>query len=145
MSNLNVTGPGPELKLAIGTPPAASAAGTVNGTGVDRTGFCSCVLESVTGALTGAPATQTQDVKLQDSADNISFADFAPAGTGSGAVAQITSANTRKRKSINLAGARQYIRAVTAVAFTGGTSPTMGSYAALILGAADKLAAQADD
>jgi hypothetical protein len=147
MSILNSSGQGPELKFQIGTPPVAAAAGVVNGTGIDRLGANFCVLESVTGAVTGAPTTQTQDVKLQHSdALGSGYVDFLPGGVAAaGAVAQITAANSRKRKQIDLRGAKRYIRAVTTTAFTGGTTPTLASYVAVVLGGYDVLPPQVDD
>lgn len=147
MSALNVSGPGPEVKNQIGTVPAASAAGTVNGTGVDRLGFKWCILEAQTGAATGTPTTQTFDVKLQHSdASGSGYADFTPGGVAAaGAVAQITAVNTRKRKTINLGEAKRYIRVVSVTAFTGGTTPTLANVATMQLAGADTLPAQSDD
>lgn len=141
MSILNVSGPGPEVKNQVGTVPAASAAGTVNGTGVDRLGFNYAVLEAQTGAVTGAPSAQTLDCKLQHSdASGSGYTDV----TG-GAVAQITAANTRKRKTIDLRGLKRYVRVVTVAAFTGGTTPTIANVCTLQLAGTDVLPAQADD
>lgn len=147
MSMLNLSGHGAEMKNQIGTVPAASAAGTVNGTGVDRTGFRYAVLEAMTGAATGSPTTQTLDVKLQHS-DTVGsgYTDFQPLGTAaSGAVAQITAVNSRKRKTIDLFSAKQFVRVVTVTAFTGGSTPTLANSVSLILAGADTLPAQADD
>lgn len=138
-------GIGSHIKLAVGTPPA-SAAGTVNGAYIDRLGFDSCVLEAVAGAATGGPSGQTLDARLQHSdATGSGFVDFVPGAAGSGAVAQIAADSTRKRKSIDLRGAKRYIRVVNVVALTGGTTPTWPNYVGVILGGADSLAAQADD
>ena len=147
MSILSVSGPGPELKNQVGTPPAASSAGAVNGTGIDRLGANFAILEAVTGAATGTPSTQTLDVKLQHSdAVGSGFVDFAPGGVAlAGAVAQITAINARKRKQIDLRGAKRYIRVVSTVAFTGGTTPTLANYAGVQLGGFDILPAQVDD
>lgn len=140
MSNLNLSGIGPELKIQTGTAPVAGTAGTVNGTGFDRLGFNSCVLDVECGAATGSPSSFTLDVKLQHSdASGSGYADL----TGA-AVAQITAAG-RKRKSVNLAGAKRYIRAVTVVTLTGGSTPTLPNAAIVILGGADSVPAQADD
>lgn len=142
MSNQLLSGIGADVKMAVGVVPAAYAAGTTNGTGFDRSGFQSCVLEVSTGALTGAPSTQTVDVKLQHSdVVGSGYADFSPTV----AVAQITAANTRKRKSVDLSGAKQFIRAVQVAAFTGGSSPTIGSAVTIVLGGAIERPAQADD
>ena len=141
MTVLNVSGPGPELKNQLGTVPVAQAAGTVNGTGVDRLGFNFAVLEAQTGAITGAPSAQTLDCKLQHSdASGSGYTDV----TG-GAVAQITAANSRKRKTIDLRGLKRYVRVVTVAAFTGGTTPTIANVCTLQLAGADTLPAQSDD
>jgi hypothetical protein len=146
MSVISLSGLGPEIKNQIGISPAAPVAGTVNGTGVDRMGFNACVLEVDTGASTGTPGSLTLDVKLQHS-DVIGsgYADYVPGVAGSGAVAQITAINSRKRKSIDLRGAKRYVRAVAVTAFVGGTAPTLFQCTKLILAGADTLPAQADD
>lgn len=151
MSNLNVSGPGAEIKIVNGTPPAASAAGAVVGanytTGVDRLGANFVVLDAATGALTGGPATQTLDVKLQHS-DLIgsAYVDYAPGGVAAaGAVAQITAANARKRKQIDIRGAKRFVRVSTTTGFTGGASPTMANSVEMIFGGFDVLPAQVDD
>jgi len=148
MASDQVHGIGPQVKMAIGVVPAARTAGTTNGTGFDRRGFQSCVLEAVTGAATGGPSAQTLDVKLQHSDSSGSgYTDFVPVSgvAASGAVAQITADSTRKRKSIDLSGAKQYIRAVAVVALTGGTSPTLPCAASIVLGGAVEMPAQSDD
>lgn len=143
---------GPLVKCVTGIPPTAPAAGTVTAanytTGVDRTGFTHVLVEVEVGAVTGAPSTQTLDVKVQHS-DTVggSYTDWVPV-TGvaaSGAVAQITAVSTRKRKTIDLKGAKQFIRLSATTAFTGGSSPTLFQSASLIFGGADTRPAQADD
>ncbi len=149
MTAQTITGIGAEVAAKIGLVPAARAAGAVNGTGIDRRGFNSCVLVAKTGALAGTPTTQTFDAKLQHS-DTLAgvYADFVPSvpqPTPSGAVAQITTADTIKKRSIDLKTAKAFIRVVGTTAFTGGTTPTMGSDATLILGGADVLPTAADE
>jgi len=124
------------LSPQIGTAPAASAAGSVNGAAVDRVlpgvapGLAlSCDLVAQTGAATGGPTTQTLDAKIQDSPDgSTGWADYIPPGAASvAAIPQITAINTLARKRVDLSGARRYIRVVTTVGFTGGSSPTLGN------------------
>ena len=147
MSIDTISGIGPQVKLAIGTPPGNIAAGTVNGSAIDRLDFNSCVLEVQTGAVGGGPTTQTLDVKLQHSdVSGSGYVDYQPGGVAAaGAVAQLTAINTRKRKSIDLRGAKRYIRAVAVTAFTGGASPTFGQAVVVVLGGAVVQPAQADD
>lgn len=152
MSLDSVFGIGPMVKLVTGIAPSSPLAGTVTGanytTGVDRTGFLKALIEVEVGAAGGGPTTQTLDVKIQHS-DTVggSYTDWVPV-TGvaaSGAVAQITAVNTRKRKEVDLRGAKQFIRLSATTAFTGGASPTLFQAAAIILSGADTLPAQADD
>lgn len=131
---------GAYVKTLKGTPPLASSGGTVNGAWIDRRGYMSCVLQASTGAVTGAPTAQTLDAKLQhaDDASGTNSADFVPGAAGSGAIAQITVANGEAEKDIDLTGAKPFIRVVDTVAFTGGTTPTLGKATTLVLGGAVK-------
>ena len=139
MSIDTITGIGPKIKTVIGTPPGGIAAGTVNGSAIDRLGFYSCVLEVQTGAVGGGPTTQTLDCKLQHSdVSGSGYVDFVPGAVGSGAVPQITAINTRNAQAIDLRGAKRYICVVSVTAFTGGASPTFGQAVVVILGSADQ-------
>lgn len=141
MSTPNVSGIGPEIKIVTGTPPLAQTATAVNGTGIDRLGFDSCVLDVEAGAVTGGPSAFTLDSKIQHSdASGSGYADLSGA-----AIPQITAASSRKRVTVNLKGAKRYVRVVTTVTLTGGTSPTCPNAAIVVLGAPDSLPAQADD
>lgn len=95
-------------------PPARHTA-TANQTGVDvrdYDGQLLIILESSAGGGT-AP---TMDVKIQDSADNSSFADV------SGKVfTQVAGSQSRQTMSLEANSVRRYIRAVKTI---GGTSPT---------------------
>jgi hypothetical protein len=114
---------------------------TVNGTGVDiRTlgggPFASCSLVGSTGAVVGAPTTQTLTIKIQDSADNASFADYIPPTLAAAPTLVITASNTAAKIGVDLSGARQYIRVTATQAFTGGASPQQYANAHVILGGA---------
>lgn len=125
------------IKPVKGINPANQAAGTVNGAAIDRQRYGSCTLHLAVGAATGSPTAQTVDAKLQDSADgSTGWADL----TGA-AVTQRTADNTEAEVDANLAGAKQYIRAVVVVAFTAGTSPAIPIAATVVLGGADELPA----
>lgn len=130
---------GSELDVKVGTVPAAVAAGTRNGAAINRFTAAgranSCVLFANSGAETGSPSARTLDAKLQDSADgSTGWADIAGAS-----ITQITAASSSTRKNVSLASAKQYIRAVETVAFTGGTAPTLGASSAVVLGGFDGL------
>lgn len=139
---------GAYLEPAVGLDPTARAAGTFTGTGVDRLNtpsgqvyqYYSAVLAVNTGATTGAPTSFTVDAKLQDSADNSTFADFKPDGVNVASIPTITAASSVSRVNANLTTARRYLRASTTVAFVGGASPTVLVSALIILGGADRVA-----
>ncbi len=127
-------------KTTKGNPPAAASAGTRNGSAIDRSvaggvTYQSATLHAASGAVTGSPTTQTLDAKLQDSADgSTGWADI----TGA-AITQITAANAEAEVDVDLSGAKRYIRVVEVVAFTGGTTPTLGAQETVVLGGADRL------
>lgn len=130
---------------AIGTLPLANSAGTRNGTGVDRatpggTLYMGCTLSALLGAETGTPTSFTADFKLQDSADNSTFADYVPPGgvAADAAVTQMTAGSAISDVDIDLSGARRYIRVVETIAITGGTSPKVPASSTLLLYGADR-------
>ena len=117
--------------------PQSSGAATINGSSIDRQAHSmalSCVLHQVAGAVGGAPTTTSVTTQLQHAPDNSTWTNFVPGATGSGATPAVTAADTGSSVSIDLASAYRYIRAVTTVAFTGGTSPTALVAADVILG-----------
>lgn len=140
MSSTIHTNIGAHVKTVTGTVPAAVGAGTRNGTGIDRTGYNSLKLHVQTGAVSGGPSDQTVSFKIQDSADNSSFADYTPPN-GSAATAQITAANSSASVSVDLTSARKYVRVQEVTAFTGGTTPTIGASSTVVLGGARTLPA----
>jgi hypothetical protein len=97
--------------------PMSDITAGADGTGVDLQDFVGEAAFFVS-AKNVAGTNPTLDVKLQDSADNSSFADV----TGL-AFTQVTAANTKAavfhRLNVNVDGLRRYVRAVTAI---GGTS-----------------------
>lgn len=141
MSNPQLNGIGPDVKLATGLLPLNRAGATSQGTGVDRLGFNSVVIEAMAGTEEGSPSARTWDVSLEHS--DASGSGYV-ALTGS-AVTQFTAASGRKRKSISLKGAKRYIRVASVLAFTGGTTPKLNTSVSLVLGGAVELPAQADD
>ena len=124
------------IKHARGIAPQDSGAQTITGTGFDRQGYLSALLVAKNGAASGAPTSYTIDAKIQDSADNTTFADLTGAS-----ITQITADNTDQTKAIDLSGAKRYIRVVVTVTFVGGTSPKVEVDADVILGGADTLPA----
>lgn len=106
---------------------------SANGPAIDRQGFANAELFVDVGDVEGSPTAFTVNLKLQDSADgSTGWADLPGA-----AIQQVSAANTQRTLSLNLAGARRYVRAVLTISFTGGTSPNVAVAAALVLGGSD--------
>ena len=103
-------------------PPAAQNA-TLNGAGVDVHLFMAAAIELHVGAVTGT--TPTLNVKVQDSADNATFADLATPL----AFAQIIAAQTPTILQLDTRNVRQYVRLVATI---GGTTPVFPCSAFLI-------------
>lgn len=123
--------------------PQNAAAGTINGASIDRVQHNlagSCVLHQVVGAETGAPTTVSVQTTLQHSPDNSTWSNF-EIGTTVQQTTALTAANSENTAAIDLTGAYRFIRPVTVVAFTGGTSPEIQVAAGVILGGERELAA----
>lgn len=142
---MNTLDIGALIKVVVGVVPASRAAGATNGTGVDRAvagsattnpNYDSAVLYTRTGAATGTPDSLTVVAKIQDSADNTNFDDFKPDGVNI-ATHTVAAASTDGQLSINLRGARRYIRVVETAAFVNGTTPQVVSTSVLVLGTAN--------
>jgi hypothetical protein len=124
--------------------PESAAAGTINGSSIDRMVHNlpnSCVLHQVVGAESGAPTTASVQTKLQDSPDNSTWNDYKAGTTTVQETAALTAANSENSAAIDLGAANRYIRAVTIVSFTGGTSPAILVAADIVLGGERELAA----
>lgn len=105
------------LLQIINLVPMAAVAASGNGTSIDCLDYVGSAA-FVLNAKNTAGTTPTLDVKLQDSADNSTFADI------TGAVfTQVTDAGTLaatiEKISVNIDSARRYIRAVKTI---GGTA-----------------------
>lgn len=132
------------VALATSVRPQSASAGTINGAAVDRAAHntpYSCVLHTTAGAVSGAPTATSAQSKIQDSADGTNFADYLPDGVNIAQAAALTAANTENALSVDLGNARRYIRAVTIVSFTGGTTPAVLVAADVVIGGEDTLAA----
>ena len=136
------------LKSAIGTPAFGDTGSTVNGTGIDREGHQSCVLLCQGGAATGSPTGQTANFKIQhDAAVGGSYADYTTPQSGqvgaaaAAAIAEQSADDFLVKLDVNLAGAKRFIRVVSVVALTGGSSPTWPVSSAVLLGPKDEMPA----
>lgn len=137
MANPNASQIGAYALPKQATVPAAASAGTRNSSAIDRLGYGSCVLAESVGATTGSPSSFTVDAKIQDSADgSTGWADYSPPLSASAAITQITAASTIGIKNVDLSGAKRYIRVQEVVAFSGGSTPTVGVASVVVLGGA---------
>jgi len=128
------------VAVDAGLDPQDASAATENGSAIEirpaggAQRYDSCVLYLQCGAATGAPSAQTVDLKVQDSPDgSTGWADYTDPD-GNGAVTQLTADDTQSSESVNLEGAKRYVRLVRVVGFTGGTSPTIPVGAAVVFG-----------
>jgi len=124
-------------------PAATQAAGTVNGSSIDRQLHqlpLSCLLHLVLGAVTGAPSATSVVATLQHAPDNATWTAFLYDGTHT---AQVTgsAATTDYNYAVDLALAYRYLRVSAVVSFTGGSSPSVYLESGLILGGEQLLAA----
>ncbi|KKL70474.1 hypothetical protein LCGC14_2104530 [marine sediment metagenome] len=118
-------------------PQQQSGNGTINGVSIDRMptgsqqGFLSAELVAMTGpTFTGAGPLV--DFKLQDSADDSTFADIATGAPGGPiAAAQISAANQILRVDVDLSKLRQFVRIVAVVS---GTTTLVDLAGVLVLG-----------
>lgn len=124
--------------------PQSSSGSTINGSAIDRAAHnmaCSCVLHQVAGAVSGSPTTTSVISKVQHAPDDSTWADYKPDGVNVATTAALTAQDTENDLAVDLTAAYRYIRVVTTVAFTGGTSPAALVAADVILGGERELAA----
>ena len=130
-----------EISVAASVLPQSAPAGTINGAAIDRYAFSdpqSAVIHHMAGAVSGAPTAVSIATVLQDSPDGASgWANVASVP----APAALTAANTEANVGVDLSGARRYLRLVTTVGFTGGTSPAAVLAADVIMGGVQEMPA----
>lgn len=133
-----VTNYGALVTAKAGLAPISLAAGASNGGAIDRSGMQSAKLICSVGAATGSPSAQSVTTKLQDSATSGgTYVDYTDPDTGSvAACAAVIADDTAAEVNVNLKSAKQFIRTVETVAFTGGSSPEIVSAPLVILGGA---------
>lgn len=134
-----VTDVGATITHKAGLAPISLSAGASNGGAINRSGMDSCKLILSVGAATGSPTGQTADCKLQDSADgSTGWADYTdPSTSATAAVAQILDTDDAAAEvSVNLRSAKKFIRTVTTIGFTAGTTPAIVAAPSVILGGA---------
>lgn len=106
---------------------ARALTATVNGTGVDTNGYGSVVAVLDMGTFAGTTPTAT--VRLEDSADNSTFAAVAAADLHGGALPAIDTTTDEQIVERGYIGSKRYVRwAVTAIAGAGASLPVSGSF-----------------
>jgi hypothetical protein len=126
-------------------PPQSSGMATINGPTIDLLSHGlpkSAVLHQAVGAISGAPSAMTVSTGLAHSMDGNTWTNYsADSNNVVTSTPPLTLTNTDNSVGFSLTSAMRFIRTVTSVAFTGGTSPLALVSVELILGGADKLAA----
>ncbi len=144
MNPASIRNIGAFVSVAASVLPQA-ATGTVTGASVDRFALnnpMSCVLHGSLGAVSGAPAAVAVATKVQHAPDGATWSDYVPPGASAVAeTATLTAADSDTALAIDLSSADRFIRAVTAVALTGGTSPSAIVATEIVLGGASLLPA----
>lgn len=109
----------------VSTLAPAARTGTANGAGVDLQGYDAAAVVINIGDVTGTSPTAT--IKIQDSADNSTFADVAAADLvdGGAEIALTDTTNDAQVHKRSYIGSKRYLRvALTAISGTGATVPS---------------------
>ncbi|MDQ3158803.1 MAG: hypothetical protein M3P98_01540 [bacterium] len=112
------------VKILASLVPATRTA-SANGTGVDTLGYTSVMAVILAGDIDLASTDETYAFKVQDSADNSTFADVTGATT--------TATADNDVKVVRCDGLRRYVRVVATL---GGTTPSWPGSAIFALGRA---------
>jgi hypothetical protein len=126
---------GASLRVVTGQVPVLSAANAaLKGAAIDRSGFNSCVLHQARGAADGGPSAHSLDSQVQHS-DTTTDGDFEDLPGVEGSAVALTAAG-QNELDINLSGAKRYIRVVSVIAFTDGSTPKIPIAVTVVLGGA---------
>lgn len=117
-------------------PSQSAAAGTVNGTGINRSGLQSAQLSLDVGAVTGTPTSFSLAAQIQHSNDNGATDPWTNFTPNVGAASLTATASGLAYVGVNLLGAKQYVRTQLVASFTGGTSPAAQVCGVLTFGGA---------
>lgn len=122
--------------------PGTISAATTVGTGIDLRAIANHAQGAKAivyiGAATGTPDAYTVDAKIEDSANNSTWATLKDAEGNDYAMTQASAAGIGVIDNVDLGRARQYVRLSVTHAFTGGTSPKLGLAGVLLLGNAQE-------
>lgn len=134
VSTTNLLQGGGHQAMAL-KPQSISGSSAVNGASYDQLSKAPCedaMVLIANGDVSGTPDSYSLAYKIQDSADNSTFADV------SGLTASSTANNTVKVIAFRPGQLRRYIRVVATPTFTGGSSPAVAVGAVLVLDRAAK-------
>ena len=130
------------IKPVTGIFPVNSAAGTVEGPGIDRfpdvgKQFDSCVLKLARGQDSGGADPHSVAAILEESSVQDDGATWSAIAGAS--IAALTVDDTEAQVDVDLTGAKRYIRVVAVVTLTAGSSPKLPFSADIILGGPKEL------
>jgi len=118
---------GAGVKMLKAIAPVDSIAATINGTGIDRSGYQSAALHVAVAAASGSPNAQSVVAHIEHSSDDGSqdaYTDYTgPESTAVETTTALTADNTQTQLNVNLSKAKKYVRAVVVVGFTDGSTP----------------------
>ena len=128
---------GGETKQVIAIAPIDTTAATLTGVAIDRRGYQDAVFSFQRGEDSGSPDDFAMTGKVQES-DTTSNADFADiSGAAITTLTQDSEVNAISNLRVDLRNRKRYIRAVSAVSFTNGSSPKLAAAVLCTLGNAD--------
>ena len=125
-----------EVKFLASDLLKAQSAGVLLGAGFDvkqdpEGPFESLVVCARLGAAAGSPTAESLTLKIQDSADNSTFADYkdesgvvVTTAVGLASAAPATNDNAKIQLAVRTRNSRRYMRVVYILGFTAGTAPT---------------------
>ncbi len=126
------------IKALISLKPQSDSGGiAVDGGSVDTQGYSTAALNAYVVKASGAPTAASTAVKLQESADNSTWADALDnTGTVIGATVDVHAADGEVYARIEGLGLnrKRYLRVVETTTFTGGTTPAVLVTAEILLG-----------
>lgn len=126
---------GAYIKAVAGNTGLANTGVVQSGSAIERTAANSAVVYVKAGTVAGTPTSWLATVTLQHSIGSTT-----PAMTHFATIGNISNTTTTLEGSINLSGAKQYVRVVIATpVFTGGTTPSVVLDSTVVLGGANEL------
>lgn len=128
---------GGETKQVIAIAPIDTTAATLTGVSIDRRGFADAVFSFQRGEDSGSPDDFSYTGKIQES-DTTSNADFSDvSGAAITTLTQDSEVNAISNLRVDLRDLKRYVRAVSVISFTNGSTPKLAVSVLCTLGVAD--------